>query len=222
VPTYRNSLLCKIFNLTDCILSLNIATLTLKTFCWYVMLTFARCNFHCLPRPVLGEDRLSLDALRDHRNMHHFLGPCCLCPLMRPVNEEPRYREVAIYMPVMGRYKGKYIAECARNLCGFIGWSLFSLNKDFSYTTAQFPWRETTTSSTESPWRDIVAEVGSKFSEAFSMEVLMGVKVPMKVALCHAFIIQRTPRNLYLDRLKSKVLKKQVCDNIWLVYTVLS
>jgi len=102
---------------------------------------------------VLGEDRLSPDALVwDHRNMHHFLGPCCLCPLMRPINEEPHYREAAIYMPVMGRYKGEYIAECARNLCGFIGWSLFSLNKDFSYTTAQFPWRGTTTSSMESPW----------------------------------------------------------------------
>jgi len=86
----------------------------------------------------------------------------------------------------------------------------------------QFPWRGTTTSSTESPWRDIVAEVGSKFSEAFSMEMLMGVKVPTKVALRHAFIIQRTPRNLYLDHLKSEVLKKQVRDNIWLVYTVLS
>jgi len=56
--------------------------------------------------------------------------------------------------------------------------------------------------------------MGSKFSEAFSMEMLMGVKVPMKVALCHAFIIRRTPRNLYLDHLKSKVLKKQVHDNI--------
>ena len=33
VPTYRNSLLCKIFNSTDCILSLDIMTLTLKMFC---------------------------------------------------------------------------------------------------------------------------------------------------------------------------------------------
>jgi len=56
--------------------------------------------------------------------------------------------------------------------------------------------------------------VESKFSEAFSMEMLMGVKVPMKVALRHAFIIRRTPRNLYLDCLKSEVLKKQVHDNI--------
>jgi len=46
------------------------------------------------------------------------------------------------------------------------------------------------------------------------MEMLMGVKVPTKVALRHAFIIQRTPRNLYLDCLKSKVLEKQVRDNI--------
>jgi len=46
------------------------------------------------------------------------------------------------------------------------------------------------------------------------MEMLMGVKVPMKVALRHAFITWRTPRNLYLDCLKSEVLKKQVHDNI--------
>jgi len=46
------------------------------------------------------------------------------------------------------------------------------------------------------------------------MEMLIGVKVPTKVALRHAFIIRRTLRNLYLDCLKSEVLKKQVCDNI--------
>ena len=45
------------YNSTDCILSLNPATLTLKTFkfSWYIMLAFIECNFHCSYRPVLGE-----------------------------------------------------------------------------------------------------------------------------------------------------------------------
>ena len=62
---YKNKLICQIYNSTDHILSLNPATLTLKTFKfpWYVMLAFIKCNFHCSYRPVLGEHCVPPDAL---------------------------------------------------------------------------------------------------------------------------------------------------------------
>ena len=75
-------------------------------------------------RPTTGEKRLKPDALRNYRNTHQFLGPCCLCPLkFGPLKKdgEPCFAEAAIYMPGVGRYEGEYIAECAKSRCGYLG-----------------------------------------------------------------------------------------------------
>jgi hypothetical protein len=60
-------------------------------------------------------------ALRDYRERYQFLGPSCLCPLLQPLSEEPAFKEVAIYIPVFGRYAGEYVAECANSRCGYLG-----------------------------------------------------------------------------------------------------
>ena len=87
---------------------------------------FARRHFHCLQRPVQGEKRVTPSKLRNYRESHQFLGPCCLCPFLEPLKVDPRFTEAAIYMPVHGRYAGEYVAECAESRCGYIGWSAFA------------------------------------------------------------------------------------------------
>ena len=121
VPIYWTCLLCQIFHSANCILALDPVILELKMFDWYAMLSFARCNFHCWHRPILGQSCMSSEALRDHRNTHHFIRSCCLCPLIIPPSEKPCYRKAVIYMPIIGQYKRKYITECTKSWCRYIG-----------------------------------------------------------------------------------------------------
>ena len=74
-----------------------------------------------LCRPVHAKKRVVPGALREYRQYHQFLGPSCLCPLFQRVSEEPVFKEVAIYIPVFGRYAGEYVAECANSRCGYLG-----------------------------------------------------------------------------------------------------
>lgn len=128
VPTVRQRFVSAIYKSADRVLSLDPATLTLTAYYWCVMLTFARCHFHCLHRPVQGKKRMAPDAFRDHRETHQFLGPCCLCPLLEPRKVEPHFTEAAIYVSAFGRYAGEYVAECAKSQCGYLGRSPFSMN----------------------------------------------------------------------------------------------
>lgn len=121
VLTYRQLLLCDIYNSARCVMSLNPSTLTLITYYWYVTLTSQPITSQCLRRPVHGEKRVAPSDLRKYRRKHQFLGPCCLCPLLGPISEEPRFTEAAIYMAVFGRYGGEYVAECAKSRCGYLG-----------------------------------------------------------------------------------------------------
>jgi hypothetical protein len=75
----------------------------------------------CLHRPVEKNERVPPDALRNYRETHQFLGPCCLCPLLMPLSEESHFTEAAIYIPIFGRYAGEYVAECAKSRCGYLG-----------------------------------------------------------------------------------------------------
>lgn len=63
--------------------------------------------------------RVHPSDLVDYRTTHQMLGPCCLCPLVS--NNQPDFVEAAIYMPSEGDHAGKYIANCARDLCGYQG-----------------------------------------------------------------------------------------------------
>jgi hypothetical protein len=69
--------------------------------------------------------RVSPDKWRDYRENHEFLNPSCLCALFQPQGEVLCYTEAAIYLPVCGRYKGEWVAECAKGRCGYLGKSLF-------------------------------------------------------------------------------------------------
>ena len=90
--------------------------------------------FCCLHRPVQGMKCVMPDALHVYHKNHQFLGHCCLCLLFQPQSKEPIFTEVAIYLPVHGRYKGEWVAECTKSQCGYLGKSLFSLNMIRSYT----------------------------------------------------------------------------------------
>ena len=128
MPTTRQRMLSAVLNSPDRILTFDPATLELKTFYWFViMLTFTKCKFEHLGRPVSGTERVPPDAWREHRKSHHFLGPCCLCPLFQRLGEKPRYVEAAIYMVMRGMYQGEYVAQCAKEKCGYTGWSSFLL-----------------------------------------------------------------------------------------------
>lgn len=104
-------------------------------------LTSAVC-FSCLHRPVHGTERVTPDAWHIYRKNHQFLGPCCLCPLLQPLSQEPRYTEAAIYLPLRGRYKGEWVAECAEGRCGYLGRSSSSPKPNCSYTPLLSPFRE--------------------------------------------------------------------------------
>jgi hypothetical protein len=77
-------------------------------------------------RPVQDRRRVAPDAFRKYRETHKFLGPCCLCPLLAPLSEEPSFIEAAIYIPLFGRCAGEYVAACAKSQCGYVGQSPFT------------------------------------------------------------------------------------------------
>ena len=89
-----------------------------------------------------GTVRVTPDALRVYRENHQFLGPCCLCPLLQPLSQEPHYTEAAIYLPLRGRYKGEWVAECAEGRCGYLGRSSSSPKTYCSDTLLPSPFRE--------------------------------------------------------------------------------
>ena len=78
-------------------------------------------------------------ALCEYRKHYQFLGPSCLCPLLQPVSGEPVFTEVAIYIPVFGRYAGEYVAECAQSRCGYLGQSLFMVKIEVRLDV-RIPW----------------------------------------------------------------------------------
>jgi len=82
--------------------------------------------------------------LRKYHEVHQYLGPGCLCPLLEPLGEEPVFTEAAIYLTTFGCYEGEYVAECAKARCGYLGQSPFSLLKKVSTypLTLQYHWRE--------------------------------------------------------------------------------
>jgi hypothetical protein len=85
---------------------------------------------HGLHRPTDQRKRVVPRALRKYCEEHQFLGPCCLCPLVRGAGEGPVFKEAAIYMPVFGRFKGEHVAECAKSECGYLGQSPFLLREN--------------------------------------------------------------------------------------------
>jgi hypothetical protein len=83
-------------------------------------LTFARSVYSFLRRPARDSVRVSPDKWCEYRENHEFLHPSCLCALQGK-GEAPRYTEAAIYLPLNGRYKGEWVAECAKGYCGYLG-----------------------------------------------------------------------------------------------------
>jgi hypothetical protein len=92
-------------------------------------LTFARSVDSFLRRPTRDSVRVSPDKWRDYRENHEFLNPSCLCALLQPQGEGKIVcnTEAAIYLRPYGRYKGEWVAECAKGCCGYLGRSLFPL-----------------------------------------------------------------------------------------------
>lgn len=56
-----------------------------------------------------------------------FLGPSCLCPLFRPLEENLVFKEGAIYIPVFGPYAGEHVVECKESQCRYLGKLLLPL-----------------------------------------------------------------------------------------------
>ena len=82
---------------------------------------------HRIHRPVEGNKRVLPRKLNEYRKSQHFLGPCCLCPLLAQFGEEKVYMEAIIDITLFGLFKGEYVAECAKSQCDYIGESLYSL-----------------------------------------------------------------------------------------------
>jgi hypothetical protein len=71
-------------------------------------------------RPVnQGGQRVAPSELEAHRFSHDMLGPCCMCPLLRPC--EDNFSEAAIFLVTRGQHFGEYVAGCATNECGYLG-----------------------------------------------------------------------------------------------------
>jgi hypothetical protein len=77
---------------------------------------------HVVLRPVEGQKRVDPTALRDHRQSHQFLDPCCLCPLFMLSRQD--FCEVALFVETSGTFCGEYMAKCAKNECGYLGQSV--------------------------------------------------------------------------------------------------
>jgi hypothetical protein len=66
------------------------------------------------------------EDLRQYREVHQYLGPGCLCPLIEQMGNRPIFTEAAIYIAKVEPYKGEYVAGCAKSHCGYLGKSPFS------------------------------------------------------------------------------------------------
>ncbi|KAF8221163.1 hypothetical protein L208DRAFT_1535147 [Tricholoma matsutake] len=122
-PMYWQILLNKVYNLTNVIWSLEPATLKLTKWHW----------------PIHARKHVAPGTLHEHCKHYQFLGPSCLCPLLQQVSEDLVFTEVAIYMPVFGRYAREYIAECANGRCGYIGQSPSVLKNAVSVYSGPVP-----------------------------------------------------------------------------------
>ena len=60
---------------------------------------------------------------------HQYQGPGCLCPLLAPLSQKRVFTEAAIYLTILGLYKGEYVAQCAKSRCGYLGQSSPPLEK---------------------------------------------------------------------------------------------
>lgn len=68
------------------------------------------------------KNRVVPSALREHRQSHRFLGPCCLCPLLaEDPDDRGVFTEAAILIATSGLFFGEYVAMCAKGQCGYIG-----------------------------------------------------------------------------------------------------
>ena len=70
-------------------------------------------------RPSTRDSRIKPSDLREHRQTHCILAPCCLCPLLEA--GLPNFVESVIYLPTSGPWAGLYVAACARERCAYIG-----------------------------------------------------------------------------------------------------
>lgn len=129
VPTNQERMLDIIERSHHSIQAFDPKTRSLKTFPWYILdsLTFARNVYPFLYRPMRDSVRVSPDKWRDYRDNHEFLNPSCLCSLFQSQCKVLCYTEAAIYLPVSGRYRGEWVAECVKSFCGYLGKSLFPL-----------------------------------------------------------------------------------------------
>jgi hypothetical protein len=75
-------------------------------------------------------ERITPSNLEDHRRTHHFMAPCCLCA----ITMDDGYIESKLGLVLIGpgahrsQVNGEYVAQCARNKCGYFG-TTNSLNK---------------------------------------------------------------------------------------------
>jgi hypothetical protein len=57
----------------------------------------------------------------EHRTLHKFQGPHCLCPLLLQAGEEPLFTEAKILLKDSGVHIGEYVAECPNGRCEYLG-----------------------------------------------------------------------------------------------------
>ena len=115
-------LLCNIYNLTHCVMSFDSAKLVLVPHEWCIIMgLYDMLTLYCFHRPVKEGVHVTPEELCQHCDTHQYLGPGCLCPLLEPISEEQVFREVAIYLTVLGHYKGEWVAECVKSRWGYLG-----------------------------------------------------------------------------------------------------
>src|ERR1700722_18953962 len=123
VPTQHQLLLREVRDGTHCIKSLDPVRRTLTTFYWYGPwpVTLICVMPDALHRPINElRERVPPCSLREYRESHRFLGPCCLCPLFVP-SSQGVFTEVAIFITASGPFSGEYVAQCAKGECGYLG-----------------------------------------------------------------------------------------------------
>ena len=127
IPTYHQLLLRQVRDATNAIQSLDIENLTLSVLHWYMspeQVILSSSTSDILHRPMNQQERVPPSELREHRQSHEFLGPCCLCPLFVP-NGKRVFTEAAMFIAASGPFSGEYVAQCAKGECGYLGQSPF-------------------------------------------------------------------------------------------------
>ncbi|KAI0057940.1 hypothetical protein BV25DRAFT_1841367 [Artomyces pyxidatus] len=66
-------------------------------------------------------ERIDPAHLQDYRRSHAMRGPCCLCPLTQSSGNSAIQSacEAAMYVKIVGRNTGEYVASCAQGLCDY-------------------------------------------------------------------------------------------------------